>query len=527
MSYYPNGAIQQFTYGNLITHTLSQNDRQLPEASCDFYGVSCTGAVAAAAVLNDVYDYDTHGNVQSISDGRTGNRGNRDMAYDGLDRLTSTTSPMFTGGTLYSYNALDNLTRMKAPGRDTYYCYNAKNQLEFLRTGPVCTGTGTPTPTTLHYDDQGNLADKNNADYTFDYGNRLRSVTGTPASSYVYDGHGRRVQDVAALTKYSQYTHTGQLAITGDGQTVSEYVYLGGSLVAIRERDVPTNVYTTKYQHTDALGSPVAVTIADRTVLEKSEYEPYGKLLNRPAKNGPGFTGHVLDAATGMNYMQQRYYDPQIGRFLSVDPVTADGNTGSNFNRYWYANNNPYKFTDPDGRIVVFALNNGATFSDQATTMAYLFSSSTASGEILQLMHSEETYTIAFDRSEAAREMNYDAATRTVTVNPTSGLVIESSGEVQSPALGGFHEIAHAAEHDRIGTEAFEKNLESPILGVKEMEYEGLKGLSTTDGTSVEEARATIMEGQVARELGESTRQDYRDIDEKVETCGPTTTIQC
>jgi hypothetical protein len=39
-----------------------------------------------------------------------------------------------------------------------------------------------------------------------------------------------------------------------------------------------------------------------------------------------------------------------IGRFLSVDPVTADGNTGDNFNRYWYANNNPYAFTDPDGR---------------------------------------------------------------------------------------------------------------------------------------------------------------------------------
>jgi hypothetical protein len=35
---------------------------------------------------------------------------------------------------------------------------------------------------------------------------------------------------------------------------------------------------------------------------------------------------------------------------LSVDPVTADGNTGDNFNRYWYANNNPYRYTDPDGR---------------------------------------------------------------------------------------------------------------------------------------------------------------------------------
>jgi hypothetical protein len=46
----------------------------------------------------------------------------------------------------------------------------------------------------------------------------------------------------------------------------------------------------------------------------------------------------------------QRYYDPQIGRFLSVDPVAANANTGAMFNRYNYANNNPYRFTDPDGR---------------------------------------------------------------------------------------------------------------------------------------------------------------------------------
>lgn len=46
----------------------------------------------------------------------------------------------------------------------------------------------------------------------------------------------------------------------------------------------------------------------------------------------------------------QRYYDPLIGRFLSVDPVAANSGTGANFNRYWYANNNPYRFTDPDGR---------------------------------------------------------------------------------------------------------------------------------------------------------------------------------
>jgi RHS repeat-associated protein len=46
----------------------------------------------------------------------------------------------------------------------------------------------------------------------------------------------------------------------------------------------------------------------------------------------------------------QRYYDPQIGRFLSIDPVAA--NTGAGFNRYSYAANAPYSFTDPDGRKI-------------------------------------------------------------------------------------------------------------------------------------------------------------------------------
>jgi uncharacterized protein RhaS with RHS repeats len=53
--------------------------------------------------------------------------------------------------------------------------------------------------------------------------------------------------------------------------------------------------------------------------------------------------------------MQQRYYDPIAGRFLSVDPVTTNAKTGDFFGRYHYANNNPYKFVDPDGRAGALA----------------------------------------------------------------------------------------------------------------------------------------------------------------------------
>jgi RHS repeat-associated protein len=57
----------------------------------------------------------------------------------------------------------------------------------------------------------------------------------------------------------------------------------------------------------------------------------------------------VADAASGLMYMQQRYYDPVIGRFLSTDPDPVNG-LGTNFNRYAYVGNNPYRYVDPDGR---------------------------------------------------------------------------------------------------------------------------------------------------------------------------------
>ncbi|MCG7556401.1 RHS repeat-associated core domain-containing protein, partial [Pseudoalteromonas sp. Of11M-6] len=69
-------------------------------------------------------------------------------------------------------------------------------------------------------------------------------------------------------------------------------------------------------------------------------------------------TGKRFDTKTGLSYMQARYYDPVIGRFYSNDPVGAMGHIGRGnpvhgFGRYTYGNNNPYKYTDPDGRIPV------------------------------------------------------------------------------------------------------------------------------------------------------------------------------
>lgn len=113
---------------------------------------------------------------------------------------------------------------------------------------------------------------------------------------------------------------------------------------------LPARAQTVTYIHTDALGSVVAESDANGNVIKRYDYEPYGAVVGGEVTDGPGYTGHVSDAATGLSYMQQRYMDPQLGVFLSVDPVTAYQQPMGQFNRYRYANGNPYKFTDPDGR---------------------------------------------------------------------------------------------------------------------------------------------------------------------------------
>ncbi|MGO4550260.1 RHS repeat domain-containing protein [Lysobacter sp. 2RAF19] len=345
MSYHPNGAIAQFTYGNGVLHVMTQNERLLPDRSRDYNG--------GIAILDDYYDYDANGNVVAITDGVAGNRGSRDMTYDDLDRLKSTTSAGWFGGTIsYTYDVLDNIQSVTRPdSNQTYrYCYNTSWQLEFLRIGATTACNTGPAAYALTYDPQGNLYQKNAQRYVFTQDNRLRNVTGL--EYYRYDGYGRRTLSwsptLGSLTYV--YGQDGTLRYMQDARRgkSEQYVYLGGSLVAIRE--VAGSTTTIKYQHTDALGSPAAVTDAARGVVERSEREPYGKLLNRPMHDGPGFTGHAEDSVTGLTYMQQRYYDPQLGVFYSVDPISAESNPISFFHRYKYANNNPFKFTDPDGR---------------------------------------------------------------------------------------------------------------------------------------------------------------------------------
>lgn len=104
------------------------------------------------------------------------------------------------------------------------------------------------------------------------------------------------------------------------------------------------------YYHNDQLGSPIAATDTSGALLWEQAYDPWGYKLTSTT-NERAYTGHWEDPDTGLSDYQARWYSPSIGRFTRMDPVVWDENNVRSFNRYAYANNSPYRYTDPDGNI--------------------------------------------------------------------------------------------------------------------------------------------------------------------------------
>ena len=116
------------------------------------------------------------------------------------------------------------------------------------------------------------------------------------------------------------------------------------------------------FQHGDHLGNATVVVDAAGTVVEQRSYHPFGQPHTQAGTPTADYTytGKELDSAIGLYYYGARYYDPAVGRFISVDPLyfeqpEKDLADPQKLNLYAYARNNPVHNLDPDGRDVVIA----------------------------------------------------------------------------------------------------------------------------------------------------------------------------
>jgi RHS repeat-associated protein len=123
---------------------------------------------------------------------------------------------------------------------------------------------------------------------------------------------------------------------------------------------------TVLYIHTDRLGSQVAITDSKARVVYSVDYKAYGAAVQNQTKaEASGYTGHYEDPLTGLIYMQARYYDADLGRFMSPDPAAVRPGNLLSFGRYVYANANPVNYVDPDGRAAEEAEKANAKTLDQ------------------------------------------------------------------------------------------------------------------------------------------------------------------
>jgi RHS repeat-associated protein len=119
------------------------------------------------------------------------------------------------------------------------------------------------------------------------------------------------------------------------------------------------------YLHQDHIGSVMAVTDANGTVVERMAYDPWGNRRNTNGVPDPndqlgtttgslyrvdrGFTLHEMLDEVGLIHMNGRVYEPALGRFMSADPMVTYPSRATSFNRYAYAMDNPLRFIDPTG----------------------------------------------------------------------------------------------------------------------------------------------------------------------------------
>ena len=337
-------------------------------------------------ILGFEYTYDGNGNI--ASEKNISGSVLYSYTYDGQNQLTKAVYP---DGTTYSYtyDTVGNIRSKKINnGTPIYYTYGDSKWADLLTAyngekiayegqtynSENKTVTGTPisgNPTRYH----------NGSEYTFTWqqGRQLATAAkGSTNISYTYDMAGVRSSKTVGSTTYKYDTLSGKVMRQSWGSNVIDFVY-----------DENNQPYAMRYNGTvyyyvlNVQGDVVGLLNANGAIAVEYTYDPWGKLLNinthgstptmyvqysTAAEANPlRYRGYYYDTETGFYYLQSRYYDPAICRFINADTyATTDADGLLSTNMFAYCENNPVMGTDPTGEWVVQAAVIGAVI-DVAT----------------------------------------------------------------------------------------------------------------------------------------------------------------
>ena len=297
------------------------------------------------------YAYDNRGNITSISDGTT----TTTYVYDQYDQLLRENNQEAGKTWVYDYDTAGNILSKTEYSYTTGELGTAIDTITYGYTDETWHELLTSYDgNTVSYDGIGNMLSDGTWTYTWEHGRQLATTTdGTTSVSYEYNSDGMRLSKTVGSTKTEYYYVGSQLVEMTQGSNKLHFTYDATGASAVTYNG--TNYYYVK----NAQGDIIGIVNTSGTVVVSYTYDAWGNVLSVTgsmastlgALNPLRYRGYVYDAETGLYYLQTRYYDPSIGRFICADVFTSTGQGTIAANMYAYCLNNPIKFSDPTGRI--------------------------------------------------------------------------------------------------------------------------------------------------------------------------------
>ncbi|MGC1119963.1 MAG: RHS repeat-associated core domain-containing protein, partial [Candidatus Methanofastidiosia archaeon] len=332
VQYDVDSMLTQFDYGNDLQATFSYDSKDR---------ISTLDVKNGSTSFLDLdYTYDDNNNITQVANGwrdtsSTWHSQTESYSYDGVDRLTSASCTSWSH--TYSYDKAGNRTVKDS----VTYIINTINEVTALSDG-----------TSFTYDDNGNRTSKTKEEdiweYMYDYANRLTRVeeNDTVIGEYIYDGNGRRIQ-VTENSETTTYIYAG-IAVLYEENSSGSAAYIYGPTGKIAKRTTINQETDTFYYHPDHMGSMRLVTDEDKNIVAAVTYHPFGETSTEEGSEDYLFNGKEQDS-TGLYYFGSRYYDPDLGRFITKDPYYGNLTRPQSLNRYTYCENNPLRYKDPWG----------------------------------------------------------------------------------------------------------------------------------------------------------------------------------
>ena len=312
------------------------------DAAGNIQTVTTGGTNVPAAAASKAYTYDAQGQLATETDGSV----SRAYAYDTVGNIRSVTTD---GAVIKSFGYTnpswpDLLTSVTANGTTKDVLYEGQSQTSDLPS------SGNPI---TYY---------NGKDYTFTWtkGRQLASATVDGKQvSYTYDMSGVRTSKTVNGTTYNYTTLSGKvMRQQWDGKTL-EFVYDDGNqpFAMIYKHGSETKLY---YYLVNAQGDVSAILDSGGKIAASYDYDAWGNCTVYDSSdaaigdlNPLRYRGYYYDAETGFYYLQSRYYDPAICRFINADGLFTDGFIGANL--FAYCANNPVNTVDPTGNFAITA----------------------------------------------------------------------------------------------------------------------------------------------------------------------------